>query len=101
MPDVEGEHVKAVRKTRKTGVDGRVWPSHCRDSFIASQDVFYLGRISDRPVKQPRSEGLMKLTGGPLPGPLGHPAASATPARGSTEHHRLLVNKRVRRHAGS
>jgi hypothetical protein len=33
----------------ETGVVGRVGPRHCRDSFIAGQDVFYLGRISNRP----------------------------------------------------
>ena len=56
-------------------MDGRVWPWHCRDSFIANQDVFYSGRSSNRPVQEPRPEGLVKLIGGPLPGPLGHPAA--------------------------
>jgi hypothetical protein len=51
-------------------------PSHCRDSFIANQDVFYSERSSNRPVQEPRPEELVKLIGGPLPGPLGHPAAS-------------------------
>jgi hypothetical protein len=50
-------------------------PSHCRNNFIASQEVFYLGRSSNRPVQEPWSEGLVKLIGGPLPDPLGHPAA--------------------------
>ena len=44
-------------------------PWHCRDSFIVNQDVFYSGRSSNRPVQEPRSEGLVKLIGGPLPGP--------------------------------
>jgi hypothetical protein len=65
----------------KTGVDGLSGPSHCRDSFIVSQDVFYSGRTSNRPVREPRSEGLVKLIGGPLPGPLGHPAAFAAASR--------------------
>jgi hypothetical protein len=56
-------------------VGGRIRPSHCRDSFIANQEVFYLGRSSNRPVREPWSEVLVKLIGGPLPGPLGHPAA--------------------------
>jgi hypothetical protein len=59
----------------QTGVVGRVWPSHCRDSFIASQEVFFLGRPSNRPVQESWSEWLVKLNGGPLPSPLGHPAA--------------------------
>jgi hypothetical protein len=45
------------------------------------------------------SEGLAKLIGGPLPGPLGHPAAPP----GAQKHgrSRLLLDKRVHRHAGS
>jgi hypothetical protein len=31
--------------------------------------------IQQPPVQQPWSEGLVKLIGGPLPDPLGHPAA--------------------------
>jgi hypothetical protein len=43
---------------------------------------------SNRPVQEPRPEGLVKLIGGPRPGPLGHPAALSgaqkhgTPAAG-------------------
>jgi hypothetical protein len=33
--------------------------------------------IQQPPCVETRSEGLVKLTGGPLPDPLGHPAASA------------------------
>ncbi len=42
---------------RKTGVDGRSWPSHCRGSFVASQEVFYLGRPSDRPALRTQVRG--------------------------------------------
>jgi hypothetical protein len=62
-------------------VDGFVGPPHCRDSLIVNQDVFYSGRFSNRPVQEPRSKGLTKLIGGPLPGPLGHPAAFAAALR--------------------
>ena len=70
----------------RTGVVGLFKPLYFRDSFIVSQDVFYSGRASDRPVQEPRSEGLVKLIDGPLPGPLGHPAvfAAASRARRST-----------------
>src|SRR5262245_20642155 len=49
---------------RETGVDSRVGLWHCRNSCIVSQDVFYSGRASNRPVHEPRSEGLAKLIGG-------------------------------------
>jgi hypothetical protein len=42
-------------------VDSRVGLWHCRESFIANQDVFYSGRSSNRPVQKPRSEGLVEL----------------------------------------
>ena len=78
---------------------GRVWPPHCRDSVIANQEVCFPGRISNRPVHEPRSEELRKLIGGPLPGPLGH---SAAPSKRRAEAPKgLLVNKRVHRHAGA
>ena len=82
-------------------MDGRVGPSHCRDSFIVSQDVFYSGRTSNRPVQEPRSEGLVKLIGGPRPNPLGHPAALAEHRGRAEALLRLLVDKRVHRHAGA
>jgi hypothetical protein len=93
MPDVKEEHVGAVRG--ETGVGGRVGPWHCRDNSIAGQEVFFLGRSSDRPAARTQVRVLVKLVGGPLPDPLGHPAAPAMPARRSTGHNRLLVNKRV------
>ena len=82
-------------------MDSRVGLSHCRDRFIADQEVFYLGRPSNRPVQEPRSEGLAKLIGGPLPGPLGHPAARAEHRGRAEALLRLLVDKRVHRHAGA
>ena len=45
------------------------WSSHCRDSFIANHEVFYLGRPSNRPVQEPRSRGAGETElSGPLPG---------------------------------
>jgi hypothetical protein len=58
-------------------------------------------RTSNRPVQEPGSEELGKLNGGPLPGPLGHPATSDWFGRAEVRHSRLLVNKRVHRHAGA
>ena len=91
-----------LRLFERTGLDG-LKPSHCRDSFIVTQDVFYSGRTSNRPVHEPRSEGLVKLIGGPLPGPLGHPAALVhkTARRSTGTLNRLLVNKRASRDAGT
>jgi hypothetical protein len=84
-------------------VKKRAWsvlfgPSHCRDSFIANQDVFYSERSSNRPVQEPRPEGLVKLIWW-TPTRSVRPSSRAE-ARRSTGN-RLLVDKRVHRHAGA
>jgi hypothetical protein len=60
-------------ETNGRSKSGLAW--YCRVSFIANQHVFLLRRSSNRPVEEPWSEELVKLIGGPLPDPLGHPAA--------------------------
>ena len=64
----------------------------------SQSDVFYSGRSSNRPVQELRSEGLVKLIGGPRPGPLGHPAAS----QGAQKHGKPAAGKQAGyRHAGA
>ena len=57
------------------------------------------GRSSNRPVQETWSEELVKLHGGPRPGPSGYPAVSGSDVGAQKQAkayaNRLLVNKRV------
>ena len=68
-------------------------------SVIADQEVCFLGRVSNRPVQEPRSEELRKLIGGPLP--VRQAIQPCRQKRRVEAPQGLLVNKRVTRHAGA
>jgi hypothetical protein len=67
---------------RETGVTGRVWPWHCRDSFIAES-----GSLLPGTNQQPPSTRTLVIGAGetdavdPSPGPLGRPATLAAASR--------------------